>query len=59
MPDPAVLLATAPHYRLSAERAEGIVAEVEAALAPWPAEAEAAGLGRDEIALMATVLPSA
>ncbi len=57
--DLAVVLATASLYRLSSEQAEQIVAEVEAAVAGWRKEAEAVDLPRDEIDLMAAILPGA
>lgn len=58
-PDLAVVRATAPLYRLSAEQAEEVVTEVAAAVAGWRGEAEAVGLPRDEVDLMAAVLPGA
>jgi serine/threonine-protein kinase HipA len=58
-PDLDVVRATAPLYRLSAGEAEEIVAEVETAVAGWRKEAQAVDLPRDEVDLMATVLPRA
>jgi serine/threonine-protein kinase HipA len=55
-PDLEAVLETAPLYRLGREAAAEIVAEVEVAVAGWRDEAQSAGLAREEIESMATVL---
>ncbi len=52
-PDLDLVRETAPLYRLSAEQADAIVAEVREAVAGWRAEASALGLPRDEIERLA------
>jgi hypothetical protein len=45
--------ATAPLYRLSAARADNIIAEVAAAVSQWQRVARDADVSRDEIASLA------
>lgn len=49
VPDLDVVRETAPHYRLAAELAEEIIAEVDRAVARWPTAARDADLPGDEI----------
>ena len=49
VPDLDIVRETAPYYRLSADRAEEIIAEVGAAAARWPAVAREVGLPGQEI----------
>lgn len=49
IPDLELVRATAPHYRLAAERAEELIAGVGEAVGRWPELARQAGIGRDEI----------
>lgn len=55
-PDLEIVRETAPLYRLSAERAEEIVAEVDDAVARWPAVAREVGMPDEEIDRFAGVL---
>ena len=52
-PDPALLLATAPYYGLTAPEAEAILARVRGVVATWGEVARRLQLPRDETQLMA------
>ena len=53
LPDLGTIVGTAALYRLSSDRADELVAEVRAAVATWREVAREAGIGRDEVDLMA------
>ncbi len=59
VPDLDVVRETASHYRLAAERAEEVIAEVDRAVARWPTAARDADLPEDEIERFAGAFLSA
>ncbi len=59
VPDLDAVRETAPQYRLAPKRAEEIIAEVDRAVARWPAVARDADLPRDEVERFAAAFLSA
>ena len=58
IPDLDLVRATVPHYRLSAEQVERLIAEVGDAVGRWPELAQRAGIARDEIERVGTAFAS-
>jgi serine/threonine-protein kinase HipA len=59
LPDLDVVRETAPFYRLSPERAAGVVEEVDGAVSAWPRVASEVGLPSEEVDLLAASFRSA
>jgi serine/threonine-protein kinase HipA len=59
VPDLDIVRETAPHYRLTAKRAEEIIGEVDRVVAGWPAAARDADLPEDEVERFAAAFLSA
>ncbi len=55
-PDLDILRGTAKYYRLASGRADEIMAQVRAAIAPWRAKARELGISRDESELMGAAI---